>query len=63
MPLSDLSFLCTNFVEIVRDHNDDRISIWAMEVIAFLFDAHIIQRLLDGDFGSVVRYFNDTFPG
>ncbi|KAL9638425.1 MAG: hypothetical protein Q9164_001558 [Protoblastenia rupestris] len=51
MPLSDLSFLCTNFVEIVRDHNDDRISIWAMEVIAFLFDAHIIQRLLDGDFG------------
>ncbi|KAL9102693.1 MAG: hypothetical protein Q9163_002184 [Psora crenata] len=51
MSLTDLCLLCDNLVEIVRDNKYSRISIWAMEVIAFLFDVQIIQRLQPGGFG------------
>ena len=50
MPPPSLCHLCTHLVQIVRESRDARVSIWAMEVIAFLFDAQIIQRLVGVDF-------------
>ncbi|KAL9124621.1 MAG: hypothetical protein Q9217_006060 [Psora testacea] len=49
MPLTGLSFFCSNLAEIIRTDRDRRVSIWAMEVVAFLFEAQIIRRLLRGD--------------
>lgn len=51
LSVADLVALCHDLIQIVREHlTDDRLTIPALEVIAFLFDAGQFQRIDDAQF-------------
>ena len=51
LDLAELATICTDLTDLIRENiSNDRLAVPALEFVAFLFEADVLQRLRDEDF-------------